>query len=230
MLDGKTLRCGWVRYVLKRHQDFDIVPRHPQSKLATIVGLSSKQTNRWRISQTWPIFGRLWSFHQLKKTPCQNKGRLKPRFFGGLLKNRSFHRSFPSQLNELYIVDSKVLGWSNKVYYHRVEFEEWHPITSPLSAWRRDQTFLQMFFFHKSAERVGWDISVEMFEQTLQQMSVHSWGRWFAFRRCALFFWRFKQRITTCKNPIIKEGFRRICFIIPNHSPKKWKFLSKYRT
>lgn len=38
------------------------------------------------------------------------------------------------------------------------------------------------------------------------------------------FFLRFKRRITTCKNPNIKEGFRRICFIIPNHSPQKWNF------
>jgi len=68
-------------------------------------------------------------------------------------KNR-FASKFPISTQRI-IVDSKVLGWSNKVYYHRVEFEEWHPITSPLSAWRRDQTFLQMFFFHKSAERVG---------------------------------------------------------------------------
>ena len=47
---------------------------------------------------------------------------------------------------------------------------------------------------------------VEMFEQTLQQMSVHSWGRWFAFRRCVFFFWDLNEESPHAKIPTLRKA------------------------
>ena len=180
-----------------------LTERHPQSKLATVVGLSSKNSQILALLQVcwWMV----WSKPPKKKAAMPN--------CQGLSLSMPWWKKNASTLSPGNIFHhhqtSKVLVWSNKVYYRLVEFEELHPITSPLSAWRRDQTWKLIFsvksgFFGR--KKVGWDFFCRLKclnKHCNKCLYIHG-GRWFVFRRFALFFWDLNKKHLHMHVPSLK--------------------------